>query len=348
MNAEWPQHGLDYVTQCPICQGEQAALLYADSRDVVFRVAAGNWRMYKCAGCASLFLNPRPSRQMIGEAYERYFTHDASDPTPVRRIGTIRSFLHDVMNGYAESRYGARLGHASPWGRWLVLLMAPLRFAVDAQWRRLPNLKLSSGRVLDIGCGNGGFLARAEAAGWEAVGIDLDPQAVATCRQRGLSVMQGDLSSLASLKAGSFDHITSSHVIEHLHDPGQLLTEAYRLLRPGGTLWLETPNALSLGHRRFGRFWLGLDVPRHLVVFSPKSLRQMVRCAGFFDLREHHHGLAVFGFFSSSEALRRNAGAGASAYSNKMVFLFAFFAELKGLISSNSREFITLTARKPR
>ena len=61
--------------------------------------------------------------------------------------------------------------------------------------------------------------------------------------------------------------MTLNHVVEHLHDPAGVLRRIAAILRPGGTLWIATPNLHALGHRRYGPDWLALDPPRHLVLF---------------------------------------------------------------------------------
>jgi SAM-dependent methyltransferase len=81
--------------------------------------------------------------------------------------------------------------------------------------------------------------------------------------------------------ADSFDAVTLSHVIEHLHDPVESLAACLRLLKPGGQIWVATPNVEGLGHRRFGRDWFGLDPPRHLVIFTRRALDRALRSAGF-------------------------------------------------------------------
>jgi SAM-dependent methyltransferase len=70
-------------------------------------------------------------------------------------------------------------------------------------------------------------------------------------------------------------------VIEHLHDPLTMLLECRRVLKPGGTLVIATPNSASLGHRTFKSDWVSLDPPRHLVLFDPPTMRRLLDEAGF-------------------------------------------------------------------
>lgn len=122
------------------------------------------------------------------------------------------------------------------------------------------------------------------AAGLDVQGIDPDPVAVASARSTGLSVIEGTLGK-DMFEPGSFDAVTLNHAVEHLHDPGETLRICSGLLAPGGRLWIATPNLDSWGHRRFGRHWLHLDPPRHLVLFTRASLSSLAGASGFTGLR---------------------------------------------------------------
>src|SRR6185312_5628346 len=99
--------------------------------------------------------------------------------------------------------------------------------------------------VLDIGCGRGEFLEVMREAGANARGIDLSPESVAQCHDKGLQAEVADLFAyLATQPDGEFDGILSSQVVEHL--PADRIPEMIRLcgakLRRGGVLAIETPN----------------------------------------------------------------------------------------------------------
>jgi len=132
--------------------------------------------------------------------------------------------------------------------------------------------------LLDVGCGSGDFLEKVRLAGWDVSGVDVDDKAVSNARKKGLNIRHGDI---GACRETNFDAITLSHVIEHVHDPLALLRGAHARLKPGGCLYIETPNLESVGHRRFGRNWRGLEPPRHLVILSSGSLRLLLAAAGF-------------------------------------------------------------------
>jgi len=267
----WPQIDLEAVAHCPVCNGTERSLLYKGLADRVFCVADGMWDLYRCTQCASGYLDPRPTSGSIGRAYEGYYTHDAEDHPIVRRKGRIRSLVHDLVNGYQNRRYGLKRSPALSMGRWLLPLLPSLRTAADAECRHLPPRPAGGGRLLDVGCGNGGFLMLAKQAGWQVEGLDFDAGAVQAARSRGLDVHHGGIEVLEG-RSTCYDVITLCHVIEHVHNPIATLRRLHALLKPGGVLWLDTPNLSSLGAVRFGPHWRGLEVPRHLVLFSPSSM----------------------------------------------------------------------------
>jgi SAM-dependent methyltransferase len=181
-------------------------------------------------------------------------------------------------NGYRNSRFGMQERPASILGVLVAWLMPNYRALLDAGGRHLP--KQPKGRLLDVGCGNGDFLQFAQRAGWEAIGVEPDPKAVEVAHARGLTVHLGGLETLEA-ESEAFDGITLNHVLEHVHDPRATLEQCYRLLKSSGWLWLETPNLDALGHAHYGENWVGLDIPRHLVVFTDHALLRLLREVGF-------------------------------------------------------------------
>ncbi len=149
----------------------------------------------------------------------------------------------------------------------------------------LPWLKTIPGPVLDLGCGRGESLALLRDQGISARGVDSSARMVALCRERGLEAAEGDLfGTLAGVEEGSLGGVVSFHVIEHLPPASldRLVRLAYRALKPGGVLILETPSPLSLIVAA-RNFWLD---PTHVRPVHPESLKLMYELAGF-DPVEH-------------------------------------------------------------
>lgn len=280
INEVWPQNELERVSHCPVCGSPGRELLYTGLTDRVFFCAPGKWDLYRCLDCESAFLDPRPTQNSIGKAYSAYFTHE-QDEVARNFLNILNIIKIKVKNGYLNVVHGTNFSPA--WvsaGRLLKMIPLPYKIATERILRFLPKVR---GVLVDIGCGNGNIICIAKELGWETWGIDPDPKAVEVAKSTGAKVFQSNLPD-TGLPSDYFDVVILNHVIEHLHDPIASLKEIYRILKPGGMIWVATPNLKSEGLRRFHSNWLHLDSPRHLVLFTPESLKLSCIKAGFSDV----------------------------------------------------------------
>jgi len=144
---------------------------------------------------------------------------------------------------------------------------------------------LRHGRLLDIGCGAGNFLVAMQKLGWQVRGYEPDPQAATQANQRLAPEDSPPVLTAADLDGAfadeSFDLITLWHVIEHVPNPVQTLATVRRMLKPGGVCIVQTPRLDSLEGRIFGQYFCGLDAPRHLCIFTRKTLSLAFEKAGW-------------------------------------------------------------------
>jgi 2-polyprenyl-3-methyl-5-hydroxy-6-metoxy-1,4-benzoquinol methylase len=137
------------------------------------------------------------------------------------------------------------------------------------------------GRALDIGTGNGIYAATLARLGWKVTGVEFDPvTAENTARRLNLDIFTGSLDE-AKFDANTFDFVSMFHVIEHLTDPIATLLECRRIMSDRAGIMIRTPNFDSLVRKKFGRFWRGVEAPRHLFLFNANSLTQVLEKAGF-------------------------------------------------------------------
>lgn len=158
-------------------------------------------------------------------------------------------------------------------------------------------------RVLDLGCGDGTMAGRVRAAisPVTVVGLDWTEDALASTRQRGVVVVRASVDDAGlPVRAGAFDAVLFSEVIEHLIDPDLALAEVRRVLVPGGTLLLSTPNLAAWFNRlllaagfqpvfsevsRLGVFGRpGDEVVGHLRLFTARALVEMLSAHGFVQV----------------------------------------------------------------
>lgn len=274
----WRLGELEHPTHCLSCGDTSMEQRYGGLLDLLGHLP-GEWGFLACTRCNALHLDPHPTEEAIGRAYpDTYVTHEDSAVSHAGDNGS--GWIWRLANGYLNWRFGSRRAPASRLGRVLVPLIWPLRQQLDYLVRHLPR---RPGRLLDVGCGNGAFMLRAQESGWHVEGIEPDPRAAASAAAAGLVVHQTSVN--AYHPSGLFDRITLSHVFEHVHDPASTLRSCFSWLEKGGELWMSLPNPAGIGSRIFGRSWFALDPPRHLFLPPPTCVIRMMREAGFSDVR---------------------------------------------------------------
>ena len=247
--------------------------------------ASRRWLHRQCQACGAAVLTPRPLPAALGRAYRTYYTHRTPQADP-RTAAERASLSWRILDGYLRTEYG--YGAAGDLGRagWLVARIARgPRATADRFVRNLPRPGgRGRARVLDIGCGNGEFLLRMRERGWDVWGVEPDPVAAEAARAVGIDVLASELPA-EPIAGAPFDAITLSHVIEHVSDPVDLLARCRANLRPGGVVWVLTPNLDSPGRAAYGPAWVSWDAPRHLVLFTRASLVRALEEAGFAQPR---------------------------------------------------------------
>ena len=215
-----------------------------------------------CRRCRMSYVSPRVSSSLIERKLQLWAEQDVIDPERLR-----------IAFEPASVAYYARfLG-------WLT-----------------EGMRLPGRRLLDIGCGTGGFLAVARSATWQGQGIEIGCASARFASETlGLSVMQGTLYQFEA-PAQSYDAMSMIEVIEHLERPVDALRIARELLRPDGVLLVTTPNFDSLYRRLFGsRWWVVNCEDEHIVLFSRASLVGMLEENGFEVVTQRVCGIDILG-----------------------------------------------------
>jgi len=271
---------------CPIC-GMHGELLFPQLHDRLFG-AQGEWNISRCMSvdCGLLWLDPRPLEEDIYKAYATYYTHTSHKglrPLRLRFLSTILRFVVSVvtaLSGLTKERRNVTNMHLN---------------------------ELSPGRLLEIGCGDGEFLDRMKGCGWTVDGVDFDEEAAKSAKEKfGIEVKVGQLEEMC-YRENSFDAITLRHVLEHVFDPIATMHEVCRILKPGGTVIVVTPNAESLGMRTFGSNWRGLEPPRHIHIFTINALGFVAEKAGLEIVRSYSTAVHAWSIFSASFLLEKKS-----------------------------------------
>jgi len=147
-------------------------------------------------------------------------------------------------------------------------------------------------RVLDVGCATGAVLETLRGRGWRVTGVEISPSAEYAAAARKLDVRNLPLEE-NEFAQQSFDAILASHLIEHLNDPREFLTEAHRILKDGGYIFITTPNISGFQSRLFASRWRSA-IFDHLYLFSVRTLSRLLEDTGFKpECRRTWGGLAA-------------------------------------------------------
>ena len=297
-DAIWPVEELESVGNCPYCESPDRNIAYKEVKDWAFGSAPGSWTYWSCNRCRALYLHPRPTVSSISNAYLQYYTHGGD-----RADGSVDALKKRMRNEYwshaLKTSIRPRLSVPS-WGAWAINWLKPWiaePFGLR-QWAQRPR-----GLLIDVGCGNGDKLRLATQLGWQARGIELDGSAVKAALAQGLQVTQGSYELLGNYR-GLADCVVCSHVLEHVHQPLQMLQLLLDSLKQQGLLLLSVPNANSFLRHHYGASWRGLEAPRHLAIPDVEWLTEYLQRQGFDCEQVPSHPLETA---MESERMQRRA-----------------------------------------
>lgn len=238
---------------CPLC-GESS------HRPSVF--SDRSWRVGECTACGMRYLVNAPDQSSLMN--EHAWEDTRSQERRKRR--EHRKVYYWFSDGIKKIRAAIRRGR---------------RKELDF----LERLGPGGGRLLDIGCAEGGTLIPVDKDKWEPYGIEPSPglarEADAFCRQFGGRVVQETaVGGLPHFEDNFFDAVMMRSFLEHEAHAGEVLKEVCRVLKPGGFAVIKVPNADCWNARLRGRGWPGVRHPDHVNYFSPSHLRALVERAG--------------------------------------------------------------------
>lgn len=285
------------VNTCFVCNSEGKSK-YPNLNDRNYGTSKG-WNIVECSNsdCGLLWLNPMPTVDEISKAYESYYTH-----VQQKRSFFELPFLEKPYLAVAHN-YFPSLSFFKKLPGYLAYLLPINRGNLDFKFMYLD--AVPEGKILDFGCGNGSLLDNLKVLGWECYGVDFDPKAVTFCKEKGLNVGLGDISS-QNYEDNFFDVITISHVIEHVHEVDNLLKSCYPKLKKGGKLVIATPNTKNWQRQLYKQNWYQLEPPRHLHLFNPDNLEVVVK-RNQFDVLESFTSVRTDAWSTTvSKAIKRN------------------------------------------
>ncbi|MBN1425180.1 class I SAM-dependent methyltransferase [Candidatus Fermentibacteria bacterium] len=300
---------------CNLC-GESTATLVHEGRDRM-HPREGTYHLLRCSNCGLIFLDPLPPPEEIATFYPQEYTCFS----PAQSRGRFRGL---------EARRGIR-----------------------RLCRAVTGVAPHPGRILDVGCGTGDFLAGMRDLGWDVQGVEPNSHAAGYARTVNRLRVEERPFADGLFAPESFDVVTLWHVLEHVPDPAQTLGATARLLRRGGSAVITVPNVESWDARLFGPHWAGLDVPRHLFLFPREVLRRYLEEAHLVYTRDACVTGGTGGLITSLRfwtaawpGPRGLRGAATQLIGSLPIRLVAWPYGLAGRLTTRG-SFITVFARRP-
>lgn len=237
---------LERIT-CPHCKLNNFKIQFI-TKDYLF--SQKEFTVVRCESCGLVFTNPRVKENQITHYY-------FSDYIQHRQIKQLTNF----------QRTKNRLGHlfGSPYKKILQVL-------------RSSNAKT----VLEVGAGKGSLLNFLKINGLKVAGVEIDSYCVKHIREMDITCYFGDLNEVMSeIGLKKFDAVVFHHAFEHLYNPKKTLSNIYNLLNEKGIIYLSIPNISSIEAKLFGKYWKGLDLPRHIIHYDNSSIKKILSEANF-------------------------------------------------------------------
>lgn len=231
-----------HLDKCPVCGSTE---IYQYEFCVDYLTSSVLFPLFHCRDCGFMFTQDFPNEENIGQYYasENYTSHHEAKGLFGLAYKMVRSF------------------------------MLCKKAALVKKYQQ-------NGRLLDIGCGQGHFLRKMEAKGFEVFGVEKNEEVRKIVKEE-YSIELQNSDWLTKQKDESFNAITMWHSLEHIENLNETMREANRLLAKDGVLVIALPNVKSYDQKYYKLYWAGYDVPRHLWHFSPKTFKILAKNNGF-------------------------------------------------------------------
>ncbi|MCF8465148.1 MAG: class I SAM-dependent methyltransferase [Flavobacteriales bacterium] len=301
------EHSLETLKSCPSC-GHKSFKNTLSCIDYTY--SKDKFYLVKCSACNLLFTNPRPDELAIGKYYDspEYVSHTDTN-------SGLLFTLYRIVKRYTLKQKRKSLE----------------KFSIDKN-------------ILDYGAGSGDFSNELEQNNWNVSAYEPDHNARKKIEEKNSKIKL--IEKLRNVETESKSVITLWHVLEHVHQLNETISEFHRILTTEGIIVIAVPNHTSYDASFYLTDWAAYDVPRHLYHFDPETLETLMSANGF---RLHQIKAMWFdAFYVSllSEKTISKPGILKTIFGWIRAFLIGSYSNIKTIISTKKCSSVTYVFKK--
>lgn len=249
------------IKKCPACESFESEIYLTGVQDYTFRTTDEGWDIKKCLYCSSLYLKNPPTKQEIHNYYKNYYTKKEKITIKYKVKNAAKKTLNIIRYKYNINIIVKLINTISKQPKWIQLLE-----------------KNEYKNSLDYGCGSGIQSEHLTHIVKNRYGYEIDRSAAGIANERGLKM----ISEIEFKRlAGEFNLVIMIDTIEHIIGLNEDFLEIVKLIPKNGNILITTPNSEAESLQLEKEAWRGLEVPRHIQIFSIKGICIFLERNGF-------------------------------------------------------------------
>jgi SAM-dependent methyltransferase len=266
------------LSSCPNCQSHDLRI-WCQGSDRAHELSKQEFIYSRCQGCNLIFLSLRPLEREIYHFYPEEY-----DPYQPKQLPKSLSNANLSSRKLFQRHPSIEIPQKKILNLSKTMLNSIFAESLPERLQKFYEPSKTGLTLLDFGCGSEQFLNSAREKGWNPIGIDFSCKVVERIRYRGHKALLMSPKVWNQIEDESLDFVRMNHVLEHLYEPKEILQAIYAKMKPGGVLHIAVPNPYGISAQIFRSNWWGLECPRHIMLYSPSLLKEILISAKYSQI----------------------------------------------------------------
>lgn len=254
---------------------DSSDVVVISAQDILYSIP-GVFTLVKCKKCGLHRTNPRPTKIDIGNYYPKnYSPFIGTKHVPSSYDRKVVSFVYKLYQKL-----------------------------FDFKSHSLPNIPF--GKALEIGCASGSYMSKLRMLNWNVEGIEIDLDSAVYAQKLGFNVQINTLEN-SIISSNTYDLIVGWMVMEHVHEPLEVLKKLNLAAKENSYLVFSVPNISCWQFNFFGRYWYPLQLPTHLFHYDKASITRLLNASGW-EIEKCFYQRTIDDVFLSSALFLKGKG----------------------------------------